>query len=255
VQIFISHISEEAGLAAVLKDWIESTYLGQVSVFVSSDPVDISAGEKWLDKIDNALETSGLLISLYSSASVDRPWISFEAGCAWIRQIPIIPICHSGLTVTALPQPLSAFQALDINTPDFGKQFFSAISRIFGYSKQPKISFSEFGEEIKTALALQTHGSDGVEHHASRSHSPTVLTKNQITILRELAGAKDNGQSPVNEHSLAGIVSLKPTVLTHEIKHLIDMRFVHDHLRVGGPIAYSIIDKGISYLVEEKLIG
>ena len=34
MKVFISHIAEEAALASVLKDWIESTFLGQVDVFV-----------------------------------------------------------------------------------------------------------------------------------------------------------------------------------------------------------------------------
>ena len=34
MKVFISHIAKEVALASVLKDWIESTFLGQVDVFV-----------------------------------------------------------------------------------------------------------------------------------------------------------------------------------------------------------------------------
>jgi len=37
MKVFISHISEEKELAFVLKEWIETTFLGQLSVFVSSE--------------------------------------------------------------------------------------------------------------------------------------------------------------------------------------------------------------------------
>ena len=95
--VFISYISEEKSLALVFKKWIESSFLGQITVFVSSDPQSIPAGNKWREDITSALNESKLLIILYSPRSKTRPWISFEAGCGWIKDIPIIPICHSNL--------------------------------------------------------------------------------------------------------------------------------------------------------------
>ena len=48
MKIFLTHIGEEAGLAAVLKRWIEDTFPGKCEVFVSSDSDDIVPGDKWL---------------------------------------------------------------------------------------------------------------------------------------------------------------------------------------------------------------
>ncbi|MDZ7662950.1 toll/interleukin-1 receptor domain-containing protein [Thiohalophilus sp.] len=95
MDIFISHISSEAPLAKILKEWIESTFSGGVRVFVSSDSDDIPAGSKWLDKISQALSESKILILLCSSASVIKPWINFEAGAGWAKNVPIMPVCHS----------------------------------------------------------------------------------------------------------------------------------------------------------------
>src|ERR1700760_2748962 len=94
--VFLSHITEEAKLAVLIKDWVESTFSGHVGVFVSSSPEDIAPGENWLTKIDGSLDKTQLLIILCSPASVLRPWINFEAGCGWIKRVPILPICHSG---------------------------------------------------------------------------------------------------------------------------------------------------------------
>ena len=44
MKVFISHVSEEAPLALVLKEWIENSFLGQVDVFVSSIRVECQAG-------------------------------------------------------------------------------------------------------------------------------------------------------------------------------------------------------------------
>jgi len=95
LNIFISHISEEASIAEVLKDWIESTFLGQSEVFASSDTDDLPARNKWIDEIDQALDSAVAFLVLCSPASLKRPWIHLETGWGWIKGLPIIPICHS----------------------------------------------------------------------------------------------------------------------------------------------------------------
>src|ERR1044072_1906616 len=108
-KIFLSHISEEAPLAKVLKEWIESTFAGQCEVFVSSDKSSNPPGSRWLDLIDSALTDSKAFIVLCSPSSLRRPWINFETGCGWIKRVPVIPLCHSGQKSGQLPMPISLF--------------------------------------------------------------------------------------------------------------------------------------------------
>ncbi|PYV95030.1 MAG: toll/interleukin-1 receptor domain-containing protein, partial [Acidobacteria bacterium] len=89
---FISHITEEAGVAAKLKAALARDFLQMLDVFVSSDGESISAGDDWLKSIDNALQQSALMLILCSPSSIRRPWINFEAGAAWMRRIPLIPL-------------------------------------------------------------------------------------------------------------------------------------------------------------------
>ena len=79
---FISHITEEAGVAAKLKAALARDFLQMLDVFVSSDGESISAGDDWLKSIDNALQQSALMLILCSPSSIRRPWINFEAGAA-----------------------------------------------------------------------------------------------------------------------------------------------------------------------------
>jgi hypothetical protein len=51
---------------------------------------------------------------MLSDESVKRPWVNFEAGIAWTRKIPIIPVCLGGLTKDSLPKPYSSLQAVDL---------------------------------------------------------------------------------------------------------------------------------------------
>lgn len=96
--IFISHITEEKEIAIELKKLIEKKILGMMEVFVSSDENSIKLGHKWLEDITYALKNCVIEIILCSSESIKRPWINFEAGAGWIREnIPVIPLCHSGM--------------------------------------------------------------------------------------------------------------------------------------------------------------
>ena len=97
MRAFVSHISEESALATCLKDWIESTLLGHCEVFVSSDSAALPGGVKWLTKIDEALKSADVMLVICSAASIVRPWVNFETGCACARGIPVIPLCHSGI--------------------------------------------------------------------------------------------------------------------------------------------------------------
>jgi hypothetical protein len=115
-RVFISHISEEAELAVLLKNHIEQDFLGLVELFVSSEASSIPIGDQWLTKIDGALKNAKVEIILCSKQSIQRPWINFEAGAGWIRGIPIVPICHSGLRIEDLPAPLNRLQAVQADT-------------------------------------------------------------------------------------------------------------------------------------------
>lgn len=53
---FISHVTEEAVVAAALKGALARDFLQMLDVFVSSDGESISAGDDWLESIDGALQ-------------------------------------------------------------------------------------------------------------------------------------------------------------------------------------------------------
>lgn len=121
--IFISHIKEESRLAIALKELLENAFLSFVEVFVSSDPTSLPLGDKWLKKIESSLKNCVIEIVIASPSSIARPWITFEAGAGWIRDIPVIPLCHSGLTADSLPTPLSSLQAGDVKDRDLNILF------------------------------------------------------------------------------------------------------------------------------------
>ncbi len=153
MKIFISHINEEALLAAQLKKWIEETFAGQCDVFVSSHPKDLPAGTKWLEEIGKALESANVLIVLCSLASIGRPWINFEAGCCWNRKIPIIPVCHSGQRRNSLPPPLSSLQSLDLEDGRFSEQLIHALGGHLATKPTSEIDYQYMNKELVNAAS------------------------------------------------------------------------------------------------------
>jgi len=152
MNIFISHISEETSIVEILKDWIESTFLGQCEVFASSDKADLPAGNKWIVEIDQVLDSAGAFLVLFSPASLKRPWVNVQTGWGWIKGLPIILICHSGLKKDYLPPRISSFQSLEIDSDSFVSDLFGRLAEHLGFSKFPRIDQDAMVRELGAAI-------------------------------------------------------------------------------------------------------
>lgn len=116
-KIFISHIGEESEIAQNLKDKILTFTNKGVEVFVSSDSESIGLGRDWEDIVKDEIKQCDMMLVIVSKNSLNRPWISFETGAAWVKGIAPIPICHGGIDKGSLPKPFSILQSVnaDIN--------------------------------------------------------------------------------------------------------------------------------------------
>jgi hypothetical protein len=146
-RIFISHISAEAELAAYLKKRLSKDFKN-VEVFVSSDGVSIELGKKWLEAVEKALSRATAEIVLCSKASVSRPWVNFEAGAVWLRGIPVIPVCHSGLAAQELPAPLSFLQGIEAGSVAGLQQLYANLAKKFRM-RMPAVDFDALASDIR----------------------------------------------------------------------------------------------------------
>jgi len=146
--VFISHIGDEAEIAIEFKDLIENQFLGMIDVFVSSDGSSITMGQKWLSDISDALGECAVEIVICSPKSVKRPWINFEAGAGWVRGIPVIPLCHSGMVPSGLPVPLNLLQAASATDVSGLKLIFPVLASAIG-SATPNTDFTDFIAKVK----------------------------------------------------------------------------------------------------------
>jgi len=147
LRIFLSHITIESKLADVIKGHLVRDFIGLVDVFVSSDRTSIPVGAKWLSEITEALNRADLHIVFCSPGSVGRPWINFEAGAAHLRALPIIPICHNGLTPSQLPVPLSEYEGILASDSQAYESFYGLIAKSLG-SDIPDVNFVKYTQEV-----------------------------------------------------------------------------------------------------------
>lgn len=181
--VFISHITEEKELAIEFKNLVDSSLLGMLDVFVSSDENSIGMGQKWLDNITSSLENCAIEIVICSPQSIKRPWINFEAGAGWIRKIPVITLCHSGIKPVDLPIPLNLLQGANANKDDELKQILSALANVLG-AKCPPVDFSDFVKKVNDFEAKYTLEKN-VEITTNTTDSIHQLSNEAQVLLKE----------------------------------------------------------------------
>ena len=152
LQVFLSHVTVESTLADALRRHLTRDFIGLVDVFESSDRLSIPAGKRWLSEVTEALKRADLHLILCSPDAMLRPWIQFEAGAAHLRDIPIIPLCHSGLSLAQLPVPLSEYEGVKVCEQEGLLTLYRVIASTLG-SSIPEIDFKAFGKEMASIEA------------------------------------------------------------------------------------------------------
>jgi hypothetical protein len=153
MKVFVSHIHEEASIAQVIKNAIEASFGEQLKVFCSSDPNDVPAGVNWLDQLQESLGKASALLVLCSKASQDRPWVNFETGYGRIKGIPVIPICHSGLSKGDLPIQIATIQALNVSDSDFGSRLINDLAVCLRLSEVPHIDEEAIRHDLEAVCS------------------------------------------------------------------------------------------------------
>jgi len=190
--VFISHITEEAALAALIKNHIQKAFLGMIDVFVSSDGSSIEPGTRWLQGISTNLQIAQAMLVLCSKASVRRPWINFEAGAAWVKEINTVPVCHTDMLRNQLPVPLSELQGIEANKAEQWQGVYSVLAKKLG-SDVPPANFTKlvkdiqaFEEEYRKQLAAKAE---------ANAPPPTAIAPPVVSLVGEAREAIEHGRA------------------------------------------------------------
>jgi hypothetical protein len=226
--VFISHISEEAQLAELFKTQIKQDFLGMIDIFVSSDVMSISVGSKWLNEVDAALKSAKVELIICSEDSVRRPWVNFEAGAAWVKGIPIVPVCHTGLRPVDLPLPLNLLQGIEATDTNGLDRLYKLLAKQLDCNT-PKQSFAKL---VKAVQAF--------EHEYGMIRQ---LRHHVASLLRLLPDLRPVFQpSPVNDVASGRLQDI-----------MIDKLRPHlDSLQAAGHVKYAI---GTNITVDPSLGG
>jgi hypothetical protein len=111
--VFLSHAAADASLAEYLARVMRNS-VGGLHVFVASYPGEIPTGSDWLVKIRAELRAADTYLVLLTPYSIQRLWLWFETGAAWMSERRLIPVTAKGLTKSDVPMPLGAHQALSL---------------------------------------------------------------------------------------------------------------------------------------------
>jgi hypothetical protein len=102
------------------------------------------------------LRGSKVILSLCSPNSVRRPWLNFESGSGWTRQIPVIPVCHKGMRKDRLPDPLRIFHALELTDSESCKDLVRRLSTILDLEPANDFDHNRILQAIKTELPTRS---------------------------------------------------------------------------------------------------
>ncbi|MEQ1910832.1 MAG: TIR domain-containing protein [Vicinamibacterales bacterium] len=208
--VFLSHVTTEAKLADIVEGHILRDFIGLAHVFASSDQGSVLAGSQWLDEVTSALNQANLHIVLASPDSVERKWINFEAGAAHVRGVPIIPLCHSGLTPVQLPVPLSESQGLVLSDSSGFRRLYAAIAKALG-SDLPDVDYAAYGREV-AAFEVAHNDRNEVAAAARTLGTSTAIVKDP----RALCISSQQFVKLGLENQLAQVLAAFPSDVRHD---------------------------------------
>lgn len=106
-RVFLSYAHED-------RDWVAefAHSLSEEGVTGWFDASDILPGDRWQDRIEEALRASRTLVVVLSAHSVESPWTLFELGAAVADRKQIIPVLADEMEPWQIPALLRKFQFL-----------------------------------------------------------------------------------------------------------------------------------------------
>src|SRR5688572_2174605 len=122
-ELFLSHAAADRDLAEYLELTVRR-YIPGIDVFRTTRTGQIRGGREWLAEIRAHLLSADRFLILLTPASKTRPWIWFESGAIWIRDLPFVPALAGGLTPSELPEPLKSLQLLSLESSAEAAQIF-----------------------------------------------------------------------------------------------------------------------------------
>lgn len=103
-------------MANALCQRLDDISQGQIKFFLA--PRTISPGVSWPIALERHLRSTKCAIVLLSDTAVKSPWVLFEAGVAYGRKVPVIPVALAGFRIDQQKPPLAFLHGIDVSSAD-----------------------------------------------------------------------------------------------------------------------------------------
>jgi hypothetical protein len=114
--VFLSHSARNRIELAELKTVLDKRAAGSLEFFLSSDGQSIRFGRNWVVSISDALSQAKLMFAFLSAESANSNWIHFEAGCAYAKDIRVVPVCLPGMDLDRVKPPMGLLQGFNLHS-------------------------------------------------------------------------------------------------------------------------------------------
>jgi hypothetical protein len=115
-QVFVSHATEDRWIARTICEKLEHSDVGARAF---RDDRDIKGGDDIPDEIRRQIKRSKEMLVLLTPKSVDRDWVRFEVGGAWLSSKAFrITVVLYHVEVDAIPALLKSKKAITLNNLD-----------------------------------------------------------------------------------------------------------------------------------------
>jgi hypothetical protein len=149
MSVLLCHVREEAEVASVLKEWIESSL--DRDVLVRGEGQSIRLDDRRLAQVEHDLSEARIILLLCGERSIRRPWIGFAAGCAWIKRVPVVVVCPTGDVAAGLPPLLASFPAFRADDAASCQALLETLAGHLSRARVPRINVNLMVDELTTA--------------------------------------------------------------------------------------------------------
>ena len=152
--IFFSHSSSDKEVLIKLKNLFLEKTGDTIDVFLSSDGESIPFGRNWVQKIQDSLNDSKIMIVFMSPNSIRSNWVYFESGFSYSKGIKVIPVGFLGFDLNLLAPPLSLLQGFNISSEEGLNNLIGIINKEFEYNLELNFTKDNYNEITQNSNAL-----------------------------------------------------------------------------------------------------
>ena len=192
--VFISHHSSDTELAGAFGNLLAGLTAGTLRYFRSSDHKPgkgIDFGKEWFAFIMDVLGKATHVVALFTNASIDKPWILFEAGVAKGRpdDVPVFGLFVGLPLATANTGPFAQFQNCEDDEDALTKLVLELISSIPGSNPLEDVvrrQVATFRNEVQRILETRSQSDQGDAQTTAEENVPAKLFEEIKVMLRDL---------------------------------------------------------------------